>query len=78
LSGVPRVAATPHSITDSVVLRRLARARKDGFAEIRDGNIEGASGVSAPVFREGVAKAALDLVRRVRALTGLAPRRAAR
>jgi len=49
-------------MTDPVVLRRaLARARKDGFAEVRDGNVEGASGVSAPIFYNGVAKAALNL-----------------
>lgn len=59
---VPLTAATPHSITDPTVLRRvLLRARKEGFAEIRDGNVEGASGVSAPIFQEGVPKAALNL-----------------
>jgi len=62
LDDVPLVAATPRSMTDPVVLRRaLARARKDGFAEVRDGNVEGASGVSAPIFYNGVAKAALNL-----------------
>ena len=62
LREVPLTAATPHSITDREALRRvLARARKDGFAEMRDGNVEGASGVSAPIFQNGAVKAALNL-----------------
>jgi DNA-binding IclR family transcriptional regulator len=62
LREVSLVAATPRSITDHETLRRvLVRARKDGFAEIRDGNVEGASGVSAPIFQNGAVKAALNL-----------------
>lgn len=41
--------------------RVLAHARKAGFAEVRDGNVEGASGVSAPIFHKNVARAALNL-----------------
>ena len=42
---------TPQTITDPVALRRpLQKARREGYAEIRDARVTGASGVSAPVF----------------------------
>lgn len=45
------VAVTAHSETDpKKIALTLRRARKEGFAEVRDANVEGASGVSAPIF----------------------------
>ncbi len=45
------VAVTPHSVTDPQKIRQTLRAtRKAGYVEVRDANVEGASGVSAPVF----------------------------
>jgi DNA-binding IclR family transcriptional regulator len=42
---------TPQTITDPAAVRRaLQKARRDGYAEIRDGRVAGASGVSAPIF----------------------------
>lgn len=42
---------TPETITDPLTLRRaLQKARRDGYAEVRDARVTGASGVSAPVF----------------------------
>lgn len=42
--------------------RLIAKARRDGYAELRDTHVLGASGVSAPVLgRDGIAMAALTL-----------------
>jgi IclR family pca regulon transcriptional regulator len=42
---------TPNTITDRETIdRMLDRARQVGFAEVKDSNILGASGVAAPVF----------------------------
>jgi len=58
------MAITPKTITDEAELRRLcAKIKRDGHAEMRDAHVEGASGISAPVFnREGFAIAAFTLV----------------
>ncbi|MBV7486365.1 IclR family transcriptional regulator [Bordetella sp. BOR01] len=49
-------AHTPHTITDPAkIARLLADARRDGYAEVLDGHVEGASGVSAPIFDSGEA-----------------------
>jgi DNA-binding IclR family transcriptional regulator len=48
------VSVTPSTETDPEKIERLLRqARKDGYAEVRDANVEGASGVSAPIFGPG-------------------------
>lgn len=54
---------TPQTITDPVVLKRaLQKARRDGYAEIRDGRVAGASGVSAPILGpDGEAVAGINL-----------------
>ena len=54
---------TPKTITDADVLRRnLQKARREGYAEVRDARVTGASGVSAPVFGpEGEVIAAINL-----------------
>lgn len=45
---------TPETITEPIALRRaLQKARRDGYAEIRDARVSGASGVSAPIFGPG-------------------------
>ena len=45
------VAVTPHAVTDPQKIRQILRAgRKAGYVEVQDANVEGASGVSAPVF----------------------------
>ena len=45
------VTVTPKTETDPNKIRLLLRqALKDGFVEVRDTNVEGASGVSAPIF----------------------------
>ena len=56
-------AVTRHTVTDPAEVRKLIeKARKQGFAEIRDANVEGAAGVSAPVFgAAGEVVAALNL-----------------
>lgn len=56
-------AVTPATVIDPAALRKtLAQVRRDGFAEIRDANVVGASGVSAPVLdTEGRVIAALNL-----------------
>jgi IclR family transcriptional regulator, pca regulon regulatory protein len=56
-------AVTKRTITDPEGVRKLvAEARKNGFAQIRDANVEGAAGVSAPVFgAAGEVVAALNL-----------------
>ena len=56
-------AYTPHTITDPAqIARLLAHARRDGYAEIFDGHVEGASGVSAPIFgASGAVVAALNI-----------------
>jgi len=42
---------TPYTITDRALLRTmLARIRVQGYAEVRNANVNGASGVSAPIF----------------------------
>lgn len=42
---------TPNTVTDREIIdRMLDRARQCGFAEVRDANLLGASGVAAPVF----------------------------
>jgi DNA-binding IclR family transcriptional regulator len=50
--GSARLAAvTPHTVVDPRKLRQILRAgRKAGYVEVRDANVAGASGVSAPVF----------------------------
>jgi len=48
------VAATPHTVTDPGKVRQMLRtARRVGYVEVRDAHVEGASGVSAPVFGPG-------------------------
>ena len=56
-------AITSHTETNvEKIYTAIRRARKDGYAEIKNGNIEGASGVSAPVFGpSGQIIAALNL-----------------
>jgi IclR family transcriptional regulator, pca regulon regulatory protein len=45
------VAVTPHTVTDPKRIWQILRAgRKAGYVEVRDANVEGASGVSAPIF----------------------------
>jgi DNA-binding IclR family transcriptional regulator len=45
------VTVTPKTETDPDKIRLLLRkALKDGFVEVLDTNVEGASGVSAPIF----------------------------
>jgi IclR family acetate operon transcriptional repressor len=45
------VKVTPNTITDRQAINRiLDRAREVGFAEVKDANILGASGVAAPIF----------------------------
>jgi IclR family pca regulon transcriptional regulator len=54
---------TPHTITDRAELQGLMEAaRRQGHVEIVDGHVEGASGISAPIFDgRGVAVGALNL-----------------
>ena len=48
------VAVTSHTVTDPQKIRQILRAgRKAGYVEVRDANVEGASGVSAPIFGPG-------------------------
>lgn len=48
------VPVTPRTETDPAKIGQMLRqARKDGYAEVRDANVEGASGVSAPIFGPG-------------------------
>jgi DNA-binding IclR family transcriptional regulator len=48
------VAVTRHTATDpEKIMKLVQQARKNGFAEVRDANVEGAAGVSAPVFGAG-------------------------
>ena len=56
-------AATPHTVTDPRKLRQILRTgRKAGYVEVRDANVEGASGVSAPIFGpDGAVIAGLNL-----------------
>jgi DNA-binding IclR family transcriptional regulator len=45
------VAATRHTVTSPQKIRQILRGgRKAGYVEVRDTNVEGASGVSAPIF----------------------------
>lgn len=45
------VMMTPKTITSrDAIDRTLERARRSGFAEVRDANVLGASGIAAPVF----------------------------
>jgi DNA-binding IclR family transcriptional regulator len=47
-------AVTPHTVTDrDAIHAMLDRARRQGYAELQDANVMGASGVSAPVFGPG-------------------------
>ena len=42
---------TPNTVTDRETINRtLERARRSGFAEVKDANVLGASGIAAPVF----------------------------
>lgn len=54
---------TPRTETDPERIREVLRqARKDGYVEVRETNVEGASGVSAPIFGiSGEVIAALNL-----------------
>lgn len=48
------VRVTPHTVTDPRKIRQILRAgRKAGYVEVRDANVEGAAGVSAPIFGPG-------------------------
>jgi DNA-binding IclR family transcriptional regulator len=48
------VAITPRTVTDPQKIRQILRAgRRSGYVEVRDANVEGASGVSAPIFGPG-------------------------
>lgn len=45
------VAVTPRTETNPEKIKQMLRkARTDGYVEVRDANVEGASGVSAPIF----------------------------
>jgi len=45
------IPVTPHTVTDPRMIRQILRTgRKAGYVEVRDANVEGASGVSAPIF----------------------------
>lgn len=63
LRRVPLKRITPQTITDRAALRRvIEKAQRDGYAEVRDGHVSGASGVSAPIFApDATAIAALNL-----------------
>lgn len=51
LDRVKLVKITPNTITSREAIdRTLQRARRSGFAEVRDSNVLGASGIAAPVF----------------------------
>ncbi len=51
LSKIELKPITPNTITDRASIdRMLASARRDGYIEVRDANVLGASGVAAPVF----------------------------
>jgi len=54
---------TAHTQTDPEVIRQwLTQIRKDGYAEVLDANVEGASGASAPLFGpKGTVVGALNL-----------------
>lgn len=56
-------AVTPRTVTDPRRIRLILRAaRKAGYVEVRDANVEGASGVSAPIFgADGEVIAGLNL-----------------
>ncbi len=60
---VPREAATSHTVIEERELRRIiARANRNGYADVRDSHALGVSGVSAPILdRQGLAIAALTL-----------------
>lgn len=62
-SSVPLEKITPSTITDKKLLRSLLNEIfQNGHAEIVDGHVEGASGVSAPIFdSRGVVVGALHL-----------------
>lgn len=48
------VPVTARTETDPEKIKQiLRRARKDGYVEVRGANVEGASGVSAPIFGPG-------------------------
>ncbi|MFC3339407.1 IclR family transcriptional regulator [Paracandidimonas soli] len=57
------VKVTSRTQTDPEAIRQwLAKIRKDGYAEVMDANVEGASGASAPIFgTDGRVIAALNL-----------------
>lgn len=63
LSRSKMTKITPNTITDRKTIdRMLDRARRSGFAEVKDANILGASGVAAPVFGpKGEVLAALSI-----------------
>lgn len=51
LDRTPLVMVTPKTVTNrDAIDRTLDRARRAGFAEVRDANVLGASGIAAPVF----------------------------
>jgi IclR family acetate operon transcriptional repressor len=51
LQRIKLVKVTPNTVTDRQAIDRiLDRARQLGFAEVKDANILGASGVAAPIF----------------------------
>jgi DNA-binding IclR family transcriptional regulator len=51
LKSVKIVKITPNTITDPAAINRmLERASRCGFAEVKDANLLGASGVAAPIF----------------------------
>lgn len=56
-------AVTPHTEIDpDRIQAQLAQIRQDGYAEVKNANVEGASGVSAPIFgANGLPVAALNL-----------------
>ena len=57
------VQVTPQTITDPEKIAALLKhAQKNGFVEVKDANVEGASGVAAPIFGpSGEVIAALNL-----------------
>jgi DNA-binding IclR family transcriptional regulator len=51
LDNTKLVKITPRTITSREAIdRSLDRARRNGFAEVKDSNVLGASGIAAPVF----------------------------
>jgi DNA-binding IclR family transcriptional regulator len=61
--ALPLRQVTPATLTEPALIRaRIAQARRQGYAEIEEEYVQGASGVAAPVFdRDGRAVATVNL-----------------